>query len=337
MESLHEKTKTGFTEGSLYDQGRPSYTSEGVEHILSILDLDSLAGPDIRYDVLELGAGTGKFTSKIVEKLPESIRYFATEPMDDLRRQLAVNCPTVEIGKCVAKSIPLPDCSVKAVIAAQCFHWFATEESLVEIRRVLVTGGKLVFIWNNKDRSVPWAQSMEDVLSLYYDADTPRAIRYEWKAVVEKYDGFRDHQYKFLPGLTFKGSREFIVDHYSTISVINSLDDATKRKARKQFQNVIDNDPSLADERDAITLPMNSCRHKTFFDTLFAVLICSEQFRSRMSPLFGSTLRSIIILCEQALSTTTGNQSTPIAAQRHTNYTLQLSIHLRNMLVGKHS
>ena len=41
---------------------------------------------------------------------------------------------------------------------------------------------------------------MEGVLTQYYD-NTPRAITRKWKTVLEKYDGLKFVEYKFLPGV----------------------------------------------------------------------------------------------------------------------------------------
>ena len=43
----------------------------------------------------------------------------------------------------------------------QGFHWFANEEALKEIRRVLrPAGGALVLIWNREDESSPLANDL---------------------------------------------------------------------------------------------------------------------------------------------------------------------------------
>ena len=49
-----------------------------------------------------------------------------------------------------------PDSSVDVVLAAHCFHWFANEEAVKEIYRVLTPQGTLGMIWALPDESVPW-------------------------------------------------------------------------------------------------------------------------------------------------------------------------------------
>ena len=56
--------------------------------------------------------------------------------------------------------IALPDSSVDAIVAARCFHWFANEEAVRDICRVLVPGGSLGMIWILPDESVPWVKEL---------------------------------------------------------------------------------------------------------------------------------------------------------------------------------
>ncbi|KAK3097699.1 hypothetical protein FSP39_012252, partial [Pinctada imbricata] len=65
------------------------------------------------HDCLELGAGTGKFTEKIIKYLPKNIKYLATEPMSGFLDTLKAKCPELETMQCPATKIPLPDTSVK--------------------------------------------------------------------------------------------------------------------------------------------------------------------------------------------------------------------------------
>jgi hypothetical protein len=58
-------------------------------------------------------------------------------------------------------------------------------------------------VWNNKDWKVPWVKDIEDILTRYYD-DTPRAVTYKWKDVIEKYTHFRCVRHDILPGTLLK-------------------------------------------------------------------------------------------------------------------------------------
>ena len=118
-----------------YEQARPGYP----EGVLDLLPL----GPHA--EVLDLGAGTGKLTRLLAGRFE---RVIAVEPLDGMRGILAAVVPAAEALAGSAESIPLTGASVDAVFAAQSFHWFANDEAVAEIARVLRPGGILCPIWN---------------------------------------------------------------------------------------------------------------------------------------------------------------------------------------------
>eukprot|EP00105_Crassostrea_gigas_P040479 XP_019924627.1 PREDICTED: uncharacterized protein LOC109619286 [Crassostrea gigas] len=71
-DQVHGTAKTGFVDGENYDRFRPSYTDEVVKIIASIIT-DSQTGKDnnLQYDCVELGAGTGKLTKKLLNELSQ--------------------------------------------------------------------------------------------------------------------------------------------------------------------------------------------------------------------------------------------------------------------------
>lgn len=239
-ESVHEVAQEGFKQGAHYDQNRPSYTDELVSHVIK--SLHNGEHKDVRYNVLELGAGTGKFTRKILEQLKDKpkVKYLATEPSEEFLSVLKQQSPDVETLVCSAINIPLPDQSVQNVICAQCFHWFATEESLREINRVLVPRGRLILVWNDKDPKVEWQQKMENVLTLYYD-DTPRKKSEKWRGVVDGCQLFKFVEFKRMAGITgMKGDKNYVLDHFLSISVISRMDAKQKEEAVNKFREILD-------------------------------------------------------------------------------------------------
>lgn len=131
----------------LYDRARPSYPSEAARWMLGERPLR----------VVDLGAGTGKFT-RVVAALGHEV--VAVEPDAGMRRRLAEGTPGVVALAGSAEAIPLEDGSADAVVAAQSFHWFDTGEARAEIARVLRPGGVLAPIWNVRDDSVPWVAEL---------------------------------------------------------------------------------------------------------------------------------------------------------------------------------
>ena len=127
-----------------YERTRPGYPAAVLEKLPVPADAT----------VLDLGAGTGKLTRVLVGRYSHVI---AVEPLDGMRAILEKVVPQAKPLKGRAEQIPLADASVDAVFAGQAFHWFATDEAVREIARVLRRDGVFCLIWNSPDESRPWS------------------------------------------------------------------------------------------------------------------------------------------------------------------------------------
>ena len=153
---IHDTAAAGFSAGSsAYARGRPSYPADAIEFLAGELGL----GPGNR--VLDLAAGTGKFTALLV---PTGAEVVAVEPVKEMGDELRASVSGVEVLEGTAEDIPLPDGSLDAVTVAQAFHWFDHGKALAEIARVLRLGGGLAMLWNRRDEAVPWVKRMNELI-----------------------------------------------------------------------------------------------------------------------------------------------------------------------------
>jgi SAM-dependent methyltransferase len=132
-----------------FDRAAEEYERTRPEYPAALLELIPLAD---EAEVLDLGAGTGKLTRVLTQRYR---RVIAVEPLDRMRAILERVVPAAESHAGSAEAIPLPDASVDGVFAGQAFHWFANEEAIGEIARVLRPGGVLSLIWNGPDEERP--------------------------------------------------------------------------------------------------------------------------------------------------------------------------------------
>ena len=113
--SIDPRSQAGFANGESYDRGRPTYAPSVVENLLIQLDVGGKNGATI----LDLGAGTGKFT-ELLSARGEEYEVVAIEPNDGMRRVLqAKRLPRVYVTGGAAEKLALDDGSVDAVICAQ--------------------------------------------------------------------------------------------------------------------------------------------------------------------------------------------------------------------------
>jgi SAM-dependent methyltransferase len=146
-ERLRARSLSFGAVASLYERVRPSYPVAAARWILG----------ERPGRVVDLGAGTGKFT-RVVASLGHEV--VAVEPDPAMLAALEAATPGVRAVPGSAGAIPLPDASVDAVVAAQSYHWFDSDGSRVEIARVLRPGGVLGPIWNLRDDAVPWVAEL---------------------------------------------------------------------------------------------------------------------------------------------------------------------------------
>ncbi|HXB98155.1 MAG TPA: methyltransferase domain-containing protein [bacterium] len=163
-----------------YERGRPDYPAAAVDFLADVCGIRAGAV------VLELGAGTGKFTRLLA---PTGAALMAVEPVEAMRLKFGALLPDVPILDGSAENIPAADASVDAVLAAQAFHWFNAERALAECRRVLKPGGMVGLIWNVRDESVPWVAEITRIIDVY-EKSAPRYKSLEWKQAFQGSEGF---------------------------------------------------------------------------------------------------------------------------------------------------
>src|SRR6201999_3125767 len=140
------------TAAATYERGRPPYPPEALDWLL----------PGGAGRVLDLGAGTGKLTRQLAGR---GLDVVAVEPLEGMREQLSQVLPGTPVVDASAEHIPLPDRSVDAVLAAQAWHWVTPERAAPEVARVLVPGGTLGLVWNERDGREPWVARLNQIVT----------------------------------------------------------------------------------------------------------------------------------------------------------------------------
>ena len=135
-----------------YDRARPSYPVAAAEWLTG----------RVPSTVVELGAGTGKFTDLLVALGHDVL---ATDPLDEMLAHLRLRHPELRVATAPAEKVPAATRSVDTVVAAQSFHWFEPERALREVARVLKPEGRIALVWNQRDERVPWVRRLGDLIS----------------------------------------------------------------------------------------------------------------------------------------------------------------------------
>lgn len=241
---VHWSAAEGFARGAeTYARGRPDFPPEAQAWLREQIGL--AAG----CTVVDLGAGTGKFTAEL---LATGARVFAVDPVAPMLDQLRLSAPgaTVIVGQ--AESIPLADEACDAVVCAQSFHWFANKKALAEIRRVLKPGGRLGLIWNVRDESVDWVKKLTGLIDPY-EGDAPRMASGKWHKRFPA-TGFGPLTESCFPHGHTGSPERVIVDRVASVSFIAALPVAERERVIEKVRALIAATPALAG-REEVTFP----------------------------------------------------------------------------------
>jgi SAM-dependent methyltransferase len=222
-----------------YERTRPDYPPE----VLDPLPLSADA------KVLDVGAGTGKLTRVLVGRYRHVV---AVEPLDGMRAILERVVPRARAVAGTAEAIPLPDASVDAGFAAQAFHWFAHDEAIPELARVIRGGGVLCLVWNEGDdsRQSPLPQAYEDYLQ---ELRAPSRARLEagppWSEVIRRGPFGEVHEHEVPHDHVL--DRAALLDNARSVSWIASRPTGEREEVLRRLDELLTEDgpfsvPNLA-------------------------------------------------------------------------------------------
>jgi ubiquinone/menaquinone biosynthesis C-methylase UbiE len=257
----HEAAQKGFTESSSssYEQGRPGYSAESCNIILETF-WRNIGGrntdPNKAINMVEIGAGTGKFTESFVSyfKMHEKGKLCLTaiEPSEGFRKMLAQkNIPGVKAVHGTGDAIPLDSEQVDSVLVAQAFHWMANTKTLSEIHRVLKPHAPFFMIWNTYNYEKEWIRIVDkEILTPNY-GDVPRQQTEKWRECFFEEAGkdlFTPIHSSYHP-YPFVGDRQMIINRFLSTSVIFQLPEEKRNKVVKRIEELIDNHPDFHESR----------------------------------------------------------------------------------------
>lgn len=141
------RAKTFGGVADVYERTRPGYPDEAVLWMTG-------SSPT---KVLDLGAGTGKLTERVLGLGHHAV---ALDPDANMLRPLRKQIRGARIVQACAERIPFASRTFDTIVVGQAFHWFDLEQALPEMARVLRPGGVLALVWNIRDESVPWVRRL---------------------------------------------------------------------------------------------------------------------------------------------------------------------------------
>ena len=162
-----------------YDLGRPPYP----ERVYTLMEEIGALFSGAR--ILEIGPGTGQATAELLRR---GARVDAVELGSSmasfLRDRLPDDALRIMVGD--AHTIPLPDATYDAVVAATSLHWLKSGRLLPRLAQSLKPDGWLVAWWNvfgDPENVTPFRQRVDEIfrtllpLEWHDPRELPRALR----------------------------------------------------------------------------------------------------------------------------------------------------------------
>jgi SAM-dependent methyltransferase len=244
LSNVHHSALDGYAaKADTYVRGRPEYPPEVDGWLRIVLRLGR------NQKVLDLGAGTGKFSRRL---LASGASVIALDPVPAMLERLIQQYPDIEAKVGSAESLPFEDGFFDSIICAQSFHWFATPRSLGEIRRVLKPGGHLGLIWNVRDESVEWVAALTKIIEPF-EGDTPRYRTQKWRLMFPA-EGFSQLQEQQFSNEHVGPSEQVIVERILSVSFIAALKPVEQDRVASRIRELIAATPELS-EKSIVSFP----------------------------------------------------------------------------------
>lgn len=234
-----------LTGGEAYDRYRPGFPAEAAD-----------AAVDGREDavVLDVGAGTGKFTELLASRAAQVI---AVDPSEDMLAQLRRKLPTVAVRVGPAEDLPVEDAAVDAVTVAQAFHWFDRDRAAAEFARVLRPGGLLTLLWNVPDPDSSWDRACYRIAHhVASPRDDARPDAFPSPAL-PGFDALPGQSFRWVEDIT----RADYLARWQTVSGVRAASEEERARRIAEMERVLDRDPATAD-RDVLPLTHVTALHR---------------------------------------------------------------------------
>ena len=234
-DSGRDRSLSFGAQAAAYERGRPSYPPEAIDWMLAPTE-GWVAG-----DVLDLGAGTGKLTTRLVER---GLNVIAVDPIAEMLDVLRDTLPGTPALLGTAEQIPLPDSHVDAVLVAQAWHWFDAERATAEIARVLRPGGRLGLVWNTRDERLGWVRDFGRIVGLERDIANTRV------ALPARFTDVATHQVEWTNYIT----PQALIDYVASRSYCITSPAEVRTRTLDEVRELLATHPALTNA-EGIALP----------------------------------------------------------------------------------
>lgn len=244
--AVHVAASSGYDKAHTenYNAVRSGYTPAIADYIVDLTIQPHDTQP---LTILDLGAGSGKWTTLLLDALTRqslSYKLIAVDPVQSMVDSLHKQLPDVQTVVAPASELPFADQSVYLITAATAFHWFADAASIKEIHRVLKPNAYFVALMYDWSEKHDWTPSMGAYLDTFYADGTPYIKHGVWREALTEAEAaglFTAPIHKCFPETSVsRFDRTTIVERFTSASKVAALPLEEKQRARLHFQQIVD-------------------------------------------------------------------------------------------------
>ena len=158
---IMDNTKRFSNKVENYVRYRPSYPTGVIKYLVDTVGINS------KSTVADIASGTGMLSQLLINRVK---KLYCVEPNNEMRQysegilKKYNNCSVINGS---AETTNLEDNSVDFITVAQAFHWFNTQNSINEFKRILKPSGIMILIWNNRVNNTEFLKVYDDSLKKY--------------------------------------------------------------------------------------------------------------------------------------------------------------------------
>ena len=139
---------------------RPPYPDEAVAIILDLLSGN-------KHHILEIGAGSGDFTTRLAPHVDRLIAVEPSEPMRKLGEARTSECHANVDWIASSAEAFVPTAAFDGVVAAESLHWMDWETVVPKLAECLTREGRLIMVDRAQSEVQPWQSELQSLLARF--------------------------------------------------------------------------------------------------------------------------------------------------------------------------
>ena len=222
----------------LYDEVRPRYPEEIVEHIIAFAALPAHGR------VFEVGCGTGQMTLPFAQRGYTVVALDQGERLAALAAQHCQPYPQVRVVPCAFETWQDVPGGYDLFLSAQAFHWISPAYGLARAAELLKAGGTIALVWRlDRSQGSAFWQATEPIYNTYNPQTSSGDLPLETKVDLYRHALRTSRQFTDVHEKAWSATQRYSGEEYlkllQTVSVNRAMPEPHKSRFFEAIGQVI--------------------------------------------------------------------------------------------------